>query len=40
MRGVASTMADAGWHTSLFDIRDKEDESSLTSKGWAVALAD
>ena len=40
MRGVASAMVDAGWHTSLFDIRDKEGKSSLTSKVWAEALAD
>ncbi len=40
MRGVASAMVDAGWHTSLFDIQDKEGKSSLTSKVWAEALED
>ena len=40
MHGVASTMVDAGWHTSLFDIRDKEGKSRLTSKVWAEALDD
>ena len=40
MRGVASAMVDAGWHTSLFDIRDDEGKSSLTSKVWAKALDD
>lgn len=38
MRGVASAMVDAGWQTSLFDIRDKEGKSNLTSKVWAEAL--
>ncbi len=40
MRGVASAMADAGWTTSLFEIRDEEDKSTLTSKVWAKALDD
>lgn len=40
MRGAASTMVEAGWMTSLFDIRDEEDKTSLTSKVWAKALAD
>ena len=40
MRGVASAMVDAGWTTSLFDIRDEEDKPSLTSKVWAKALDD
>lgn len=38
MRGVASAMVDAGWETSLFDIRDDEDKVTLTSKVWAKAL--
>lgn len=38
MRGVASAMVDAGWTTSLFDIRDDEDKATLTSKVWAAAL--
>ncbi len=40
LRGVASAMVDAGWHTSLFDIRDKKGKSNLTSKVWAEALDD
>ncbi len=40
MRGVASAMVEAGWQTSLFDIRDEEGKSSLTSKVWAKALED
>jgi len=40
LRGVASAMVEAGWHTSLFDIRDKEGKSNLTSKVWAEALDD
>ncbi len=40
MRGAASTMVDAGWKTSLFDIRDKEDKATLTSKVWTTALED
>ncbi len=40
MRGVASAMVEAGWQTSLFDIRDEEGKSSLTSKVWANALED
>ena len=40
MRGVASVMLDAGWHTSLFEIQDEEAKSSLTSKVWAEALDD
>jgi len=40
MAGVASAMVEAGWHTSLFDIRDKEGKSRLTSKVWAEALDD
>lgn len=38
MRGVATAMVDAGWETSLFDIRDDEDKTGLTSKVWAKAL--
>lgn len=38
MRGVASSMVDAGWKTSLFDIRDDEDKATLTSKVWEKAL--
>ncbi len=38
MRGVATSMVDAGWKTSLFDIRDEEDKPTLTSKVWAEAL--
>jgi len=40
MRGVATTMVDAGWKTSLFTIRDDEGKSTLTSKVWAHALDD
>ena len=38
MRGAASAMVDAGRKTSLFDIRDDEGKSNLTSKVWAKAL--
>ena len=38
MRGVASSMADAGWETELFDIREEQDKPTLTSKVWAEAL--
>ncbi len=38
MRGVASAMTEAGWKTSLFDIRDDQDKATLTSKVWAKAL--
>ena len=38
MRGVSTAMVDAGWHTSLFAIQDKEGKSRLTSKVWAEAL--
>lgn len=38
MRGVATAMVDAGWQTSLFEIRDDEAKSTLTSKVWARAL--
>ncbi|GAA4266630.1 ROK family protein [Frondihabitans peucedani] len=38
MRGVATAMVDAGWKTSLFDIRDDEHKTKLTSKVWAHAL--
>ncbi len=38
MRGVASAMVDAGWETSLFDIRDEEGKTGLTSKVWSKAL--
>lgn len=40
MRGVATSMAEAGWETSLFDIRDAEDKTKLTSKVWSKALDD
>lgn len=40
MRGVATAMVDAGWETSLFDIRDQEHKTKLTSKVWASALED
>ena len=40
MRGAATTMVEAGRETSLFDIRDDEGKSSLTSKVWAKALED
>lgn len=38
MRGAATTMVDAGWKTSLFDIRDDEGKTKLTSTVWAQAL--
>lgn len=38
MRGVASSMVEAGWETSLFDIRDEQGKDKLTSKVWAKAL--
>jgi len=38
MRGVATSMAEAGWETSLFDIRDAEEKTKLTSKVWSKAL--
>ena len=38
MRDTASAMVDAGRTTSLFDIRDDEGKSNLTSKVWAQAL--
>ncbi len=40
MRGVASSMVEAGWKTSLFDIQEEEEKSTLTSKVWAEALDD
>lgn len=40
MRGVATAMVDAGWKTSLFDIRYDEGKTKLTSKVWAQALDD
>jgi len=40
MRGVATTMVEAGWESSLFTIRDDEGKSKLTSKVWAHALDD
>ena len=40
MRGVATAMVDAGWSTSLFEIRDEEGKTGLTSKVWATALDD
>lgn len=38
MRGVATTMVEAGRKTSLFTIRDDEGKTKLTSKVWARAL--
>ncbi len=40
MAGVASAMVDAGWRTALFDIRDDEGKTKLTSKVWARALSE
>jgi len=40
MRGVATSMVDAGWETSLFTIQKDEGKSTLTSKVWARALDD
>ncbi len=40
MRGVATSMVDAGWTTALFDLRVEEGEKNLTSKVWAEALDD
>ncbi len=40
MRGTASSMVDAGWKTSLFDIMEDEDKPTPTSKVWAQALDD
>lgn len=40
MRGVATSMVEAGWDTSLFDIMEDEDKTRPTSKVWAKALAD
>lgn len=38
MRNSAAAMVDAGWPTSLFDIRDAQGKSNLTSKVWKTAL--
>ena len=38
MSGVVSAMVDAGRHTDLYDIRDDEDKTKLTSKVWARAM--
>ena len=38
MRSTAAAMVDAGWTTSLLDIRDDEGKDRLTSKVWAEAL--
>lgn len=38
MAGAAATMFDAGWPTRLFEIRDEEGKSALTSKVWSTAL--
>lgn len=38
MAATAAAMVDAGRRTSLFDIRDEEGKSKLTSKVWARAL--
>ena len=40
MAGVASAMVEAGRSTVLFDIRDQEGKTKLTSKVWARALAE
>lgn len=40
MAGVASAMVEAGRSTALFDIRDEEGKTKLTSKVWARALDD
>lgn len=40
MRGTATAMVAAGRETSLFDIRDAEEKTKLTSKVWAAALED
>ncbi|CAN5546004.1 ROK family protein [soil metagenome] len=40
MREAVITMVEAGRETSLLEIRDEEDKSSLTSKVWATALED
>lgn len=38
MAGVVAAMVDAGRKTSLFDIRDDEGKTALTSRVWARAL--
>ncbi len=38
MAAIASAMVDAGRQTSLFEIRDDEGKTRLTSKVWARAL--
>jgi glucokinase len=38
MRGIVTTMVDAGRTTSLLQIRDDEEKTTLTSKVWARAL--
>lgn len=40
MRGTATSMVEAGWETSLFDIMAEEDKPTPTSKVWATALDD
>ncbi len=40
MRSAASAQVEAGWQTSLFDFRDDEGKSNVTSKVWARALDD
>lgn len=40
MQGVATTMAEAGWQTSLFEIQEQERKPKLTSAVWARALGD
>jgi glucokinase len=40
MAGVASAMVEAGRSTALFDIRDDEGKSRLTSKVWSRALSE
>lgn len=38
MSGVVSAMVDAGWRTGLYEIRDDEEKTKLTSKVWARAI--
>ena len=40
MAAVAAAMVDAGRQTSLFEIRDDEGKTQLTSKVWARAFAE
>lgn len=40
MSQSVAAMVEAGWETELYDIRDDEDKTQLTSKVWAKALED